>query len=278
MSENNLSGYSPLPPEEQNMPAVTGPQLDLISSLIYRKFGICMGKDKYERLALKLADMIHRGFCPDMDELCARLSAGDARCYEQVAGFVTTCHTYFFRESEHFKVLASDIRKQRRGGTLIWCAACSTGEEPYSLAMSLLDEGISDFHIVASDVNRTVLEDFNRGVYHEGRFVRTDDAERRRYFTPAGDGFWRIDGSLRKYVSIKNLNLMDTVRFPRPFDYVFCRNVFIYFDDGSRTAALANITANMKPGGLLFIGRSEVLLTEPEHLRKAGCSVYCRTA
>lgn len=260
------------------MPSITESQLDLISSLIYRRFGICTGKDKYERLALKLSDMIQRGFCSDADELCARLSAGDPRCFEQAASFVTTCHTYFFRESEHFDVLASDIRNRHKTGTLIWCAACSTGEEPYSLAMSLLDRGITDFHIVASDVNRAVLKDFNRGVYHESRFIKTEDAVRSRYFTPAGEGFWRIDGNLRNYVSIKNLNLMDLLRFPRPFDYVFCRNVFIYFDDGSRKTALAGITANMKAGGLLFIGRSEVLLTEPEHLRKAGCSVYCRTA
>jgi chemotaxis protein methyltransferase CheR len=258
--------------------SVEDPRLELISSLIYRKFGIRTGKDKYERLSLRLGDMIQRGYCRDVDELCTRLSGGDERCFGELAAFVTTCHTYFFREPEQFGAVASDIRRRGDTGALIWCAACSTGEEPYSLAMKLLDEGISGFHIVASDVNRTVLEVFNRGIYHESRFIRTSGGERDRYFTPAGEGYWRIDGRLRKYISIKNLNLMERVHFPRPFDYVFCRNVFIYFDGGSRAAALGNITENMKTGGLLFIGQAEVLLSEPEKLTKAGCSVYRRTA
>jgi chemotaxis protein methyltransferase CheR len=252
-------------------------QLELISSFIYQKFGIYVGKDKYERLRFRLANIINCGFCTSIDELCTQLSSGDPQSFEQLAGSVTTCHTFFFREPEHFQILISDIRKYRRAGVLIWCAACSTGEEPYSIAITLLEEGITDFHIIATDVNRKVLEDFNRGIYHESRFVRTDNAVRERYFTPQGDGFWQIDGSLRKYISIKNLNLMDNVLFSRSFDYVFCRNVFIYFDEESRAAALSNITANMRCGGLLFIGHAEVLLSEPENLRKTDFSVYCRT-
>ena len=205
------------------------------------------------------------------------MNCGDSRCFEQLAGFVTTCHTFFFREPEHFQILVSDIRKHRKSGILIWCAACSTGEEPYSAAITLLEAGITDFHIVATDVNRDVLGDFNRGLYHESRFIRTDTAVRDRYFIQEENSFWRIDENLRKYISIKNLNLMDDVRFSRLFDYVFCRNVFIYFDEESRAAALANITANMKCGGLLFIGHAEVLLSEPENLRKMESSIYCRT-
>jgi chemotaxis protein methyltransferase CheR len=257
--------------------AVDETQLDMISSYIYLKFGIYVGKDKYERLGFRLADMINSGVCDSVDELCARLSYGDSRCFEQLAGFVTTCHTFFFREPEHFQIVVSDIRKHRKSGILIWCAACSTGEEPYSVAITLLEAGITDFHIVATDVNRCVLTNFNKGIYHESRFVRTDDAVRDRYFTREEDSFWRIDGALRKYISIKNLNLMDNVQFSGLFDYVFCRNVFIYFDEKSRTTALANITANIKSGGLLFIGHAEVLLSEPENLRKIESSIYCRT-
>ncbi|MCK9170556.1 MAG: protein-glutamate O-methyltransferase CheR [Treponema sp.] len=252
-------------------------QLEMISSYIYAKFGIYIGKDKYERLGFRLTDMINRGICSSVAELCARLSSGDSRCFEQLAGFVTTCHTFFFREPEHFRILVSDIRKHRKSGIFIWCAACSTGEEPYSAAITLLEAGITDFHIIATDVNRDVLGNFNKGVYHESRFIRTDNAVRDRYFTPEEDSFWRIDGNLRRYISIKNLNLMDNVQFPRLFDYVFCRNVFIYFDEKSRETALTHITANMKSGGLLFIGHAEVLLSEPANLKKVESSIYYRT-
>jgi len=236
-----------------------------------------MGSDKYERLELRLKNMMNRGYCTSTDELCERLSSGDSRCFDQLAGFITTCHTFFFREPEHFRILASDIKKRRRPAIRIWCTACSTGEEPYSIVMTLLQQGITDFHIIASDVNRDVLGNFNRGLYHENRFCRTEDAVRDLYFTREDDSFWRINSELRKYISIKNLNLMDSVHFARPFDYVFCRNVFIYFDRDSQAAALTNITENLRTDGLLFIGLAETLLSEPDNLKKTGCSVYRRT-
>jgi len=251
-------------------------RLDEIASAIYRKFGIKVGKDTYERLKFRLGDMIRRGCCADSEELCSRLSAGDEQCYEALAGFVTTSHTFFFRDPEQFAVLVSDIRRNENGRVRIWCAACSTGEEAYSIAMTLLDAGITGFHITATDVNRNVLAAFNRGVYHENRFFRTDDAVRRRYFVPEEDGYWSIDRRLRDFVSIKEVNLMDSVRFPGLFDYVFCRNVFIYFDEKSRKRALENITANLRKDGLLFIGQSEVLLFEPAKLSRTGCSTYRR--
>jgi len=190
---------------------------------------------------------------------------------------VTTGHTFFFREPEHFSLLAEDIRAQGLTSPVIWCAACSTGEEPYSVVMTLLDAGITGFRVVATDVNRSVLSVFNRGVYHENRFLRTDPAVKKRYFTDAGDGYWEIDKRLRSYVAIKNYNLMERVQFPRRFDYIFCRNVCMYFDGKSRQTALDNVTANLRKGGLLFIGQSEVLAADPQHLRKTGCSVYRRT-
>lgn len=251
-------------------------QLEMISSLIYRKFGIYIRHDKYERLALKLGSLTSGGYCTGTEELCARLASGDTESLEQLACCVTTCHTFFFREPDHFRELEADIRRKHQGEILIWCAACSTGEEPYSIAVTLLEAGITGFHIVATDVNREVLEEFNRGSYHESRLAQTPEAVRRRYFTAEGDGYYRIDRSLRKYISIKEVNLMDEMQFVRPFDYVFCRNVFIYFNEESRAAAVRNITANLKRGGLLFIGHAEVLLAQPDNLRKAGNSVFSR--
>jgi chemotaxis protein methyltransferase CheR len=252
-------------------------QMEMISALVYRKLGIAIGADKFSHLSMKLERMMEREGYSSTEELCARLAEGDTASLRKLVCYVTTCHTFFFREPEHFRVLIRDMRNRRKTGSLIWCAACSTGEEPYSLAMTLLDEGVSDFHIVASDVNRRVLAEFNQGVYHETRLCQTPPDKRLRYFAPAGDGYYRIDPQLRSHISIKNMNLMDDVRFSCPFDYVFCRNVFIYFDEESRSAAISSVTSNLKTGGLLFIGHAEVLLSQPDNLKKAGSSVYCRT-
>lgn len=250
--------------------------LEKITSLIYRKFGLYIGKEKYERFSFKLEKMKRLGTCSGIEELYARLSAGDQTSFEQLACCVTTCHTFFFRESEHFHRLASDIRCAGQKRALIWCAACSSGEEPYSIAMYLLDSGLTDFHIIASDINHEVLSEFNRGIYHESRLSQMPSSLRTRYFLPAECGYFRIDQSLRKYVSIKNLNLMDSTLFSRQVDYIFCRNVFIYFDEKSREQALRNTVRNLKPGGLLFIGHAEVLLQSPVNLEKVGNSVFRR--
>jgi chemotaxis protein methyltransferase CheR len=256
---------------------ITRQQLDTICDLAYRKYGLYIGSDKVSRLLPKLERFIsHEGYS-GTEDLCARLAADDKICLQKFISYITTCHTFFFREPEHFRELAADIRRSPHSLYTIWCAASSTGEEPYSIAMTLLDEKIRNFRIVASDLNRDVLAEFNRGVYHESRLAQMPAAMKLRYFTPAGDDFYTIDRSLRNFISIKNINLMDTVRFPEPFDYVFCRNVFIYFNEQSRSQAISTITANLKVGGSLFIGHAEVLLQQPENLKKIGSSIYRRT-
>jgi chemotaxis protein methyltransferase CheR len=252
-------------------------QIEAVASHIYRKFGIFVGKNNYERLEMRLSNMVMRGFCENAEDLCSRLAAEDSACLGQLACCITTCHTFFFRESAHFQTILADIRRHQGKTVHIWCAACSTGEEPYSIAMTLLDAGITDFHIVASDVNRNVLADFNRGIYHENKLIQTPRTVRDRYFISEGGGYYRIIPQLRQYISIKNINLMDTVHFNDPFDYVLCRNVFIYFDEKSRMRAIQNITNNLRKGGMFFIGLAETLLFKPENLQKTGTSVYCRT-
>lgn len=258
------------------MMSISKRQVNTLCDIAYRKYGIYIGPEKISRLLPKLEHCIdHEGYA-GADELCDRLAAGERDVLEKFISCITTCHTFFFRESEHFRELVNDIKHSHRTTHTIWCAACSTGEEPYSIAMTLLDEGIRNFHIIASDLNRNVLAEFNRGIYHVSRLSQMSPTTRLHYFTPVGDDFFAIDHSLRNYISIKNLNLMDTIHFPEPFDYVFCRNVFIYFNEKSRKQAISTITKNLKVGGSLFIGHAEVLLSQPENLKKAGSSIYCR--
>jgi Methylase of chemotaxis methyl-accepting proteins len=256
---------------------ITERQLDTITDLAYRKYGLYIGTDKVSRLLPKLERFMTLEDYSSTDELCKRLASNDRACLEKFISNITTCHTFFFREPDHFRELVADMRRFPRTVYTIWCAACSTGEEPYSIAMTLIDAGIRNFHIVASDVNRNVLAEFNRGVYHESRLAQTPPAVKERYFSPRGDEYYTIDRSLRNYISIKNINLMDTIQFPQLFDYVFCRNVFIYFDEQSRSQAISTITSNLRIGGFFFIGHAEVLLQQPENLKKTGSSIYRRT-
>jgi chemotaxis protein methyltransferase CheR len=256
---------------------ITKQQLNVIRDLAYQKYGLYIGPDKVTRLLPKLERFIsHEGYS-GTDDLCDHLATEDRVCLEKFISYITTCHTFFFREPEHFRELAADIHRSPQSSYTIWCAASSTGEEPYSIAMTLIDEKIRNFHIVASDLNRNVLTEFNRGVYHGSRLAQMPVSMKRRYFTSAGDDFYTISSTLRRFISIKNINLMDSICFPKPFDYVFCRNVFIYFDEQSRSQAISTITANLKIGGSLFIGHAEVLLQQPENLKKIGSSIYRRT-
>jgi chemotaxis protein methyltransferase CheR len=256
---------------------ITDRQIDTILDIAYRKYGLYINSAKLPRLLPKIEHLIAVEGYSGPEELCSRLASGDRLCLEKFVACITTCHTFFFREPDHFRELVADMHKSPRLHYTIWCAACSTGEEPYSIAMTLLDGGIRNFHIIASDLNRKVLTEFNSGRYHESKLAQTPPETRRRYFTPVNGDFFIISPLLRNYISIKNINLMDIVHFPEPVDYVFCRNVFIYFNEESRSQAISTITSNMRIGGSLFIGHAEVLLSQPDNLKKTGSSIYRRT-
>ncbi|MCI1209844.1 MAG: protein-glutamate O-methyltransferase CheR [Treponema sp.] len=253
-------------------------QIQAISSLVYENFGIFITPDKFFRFKPKLDKLIHNENYSGPEEFYDCLMTGDIECLNMLVTYITTGHTFFFREPEHFRQLVVFLREHPQSNCRIWCAACSTGEEPYSIIMTLLDEGIHNFHIVASDINKKVLDHFNRGVYHESRLSQMSSVSRLKYFTRKRESWYEIKHQLRNYVSIKDINLMNPVSFPEKFDYIFCRNVLIYFNEQSRKKAIDNLINNLKVGGIFFIGHAEALLQQPENLKKIGSSVYRRTS
>jgi chemotaxis protein methyltransferase CheR len=253
-------------------------QIQAISSLVYENFGIFITPDKFFRFKPKLDKLIHKENYSSPEELYDCLMTGDLECLNMLVTYITTGHTFFFREAEHFRQLILFMRDNPQNKYLIWCAACSTGEEPYSITMTLLDEGIKNFHIVASDINKKVLDHFNRGLYHESRLSQMSPVSRLKYFTRQKESWYEIKHNLRNYISIKDINLMNPVSFPEKFDYIFCRNVLIYFDEESRKRALENLIRNLRIGGIFFIGHAEALLQQPNNLKKIGSSIYCRTS
>ncbi len=249
-------------------------RINEIRELVYREFGIHISDSKIGSIEPKIHKLLINEKYETAEDFFSELEKGSPGSRELLIKYITTNHTYFFREAEHFTHLVEDVKQKGGSSVTIWCAASSTGEEPYSIAMSLLDEGISNFKILASDLDRSVLEEFNEGIYHDNRFIKTTKYQKLKYFTKESEGVFKIRSELRKHICIKRLNLMDDLSFDQPFDYIFCRNVFIYFDDASRQKTLAMLAKNLRSGGKLYIGHTETLFSFPPSLRREANSVY----
>jgi chemotaxis protein methyltransferase CheR len=191
--------------------------------------------------------------------------------FDQIFDLVTTNETYFFREPAQLQAFTEEIipdvlsRKQIKK-VRIWSAGCSSGEEPYSIAILLQEAGWYDqaaFEIFASDINQQVLAKARKGHYRENAFRATSPLLRERYFTREGDGSWKVRDEVRNRISFGRLNLYDEARVSLlgHLDIVFCRNVIIYFDDASKRVVVKNFYNRLSEGGYLLLGHSESLIS-----------------
>jgi chemotaxis protein methyltransferase CheR len=191
--------------------------------------------------------------------------------FDQIFDLVTTNETYFFREpaqlSAFIEEIVPDLLSRKTIKKIrIWSAGCSSGEEPYSLAILLQDAGWYDhatFEIFASDINQQVLAKARKGTYRESAFRATAPHLRERYFTRNDDSSWRISDEIRNRVSFGRLNLYDEARVSLlgHLDVIFCRNVIIYFDDASKRHVVSNFYNRISDGGYLLLGHSESLIS-----------------
>jgi len=191
--------------------------------------------------------------------------------YDQIYDLITTNETYFFREPAQLSAFIEEIvpeilaRKSSRK-IRIWSAGCSSGEEPYSIAMLLDEHRLFDkatFEIFASDLNQTVLARARKGHYRESSFRATPPQTRDRYFAHELDGTWRISDAIRNRVSFGRLNIYDEGRVALlgQLDVIFCRNVIIYFDDASKRVVVNSFYNRLADGGYLLLGHSESLIS-----------------
>lgn len=191
--------------------------------------------------------------------------------FDQIFDLVTTNETYFFREPAQLQAFTEEIvpdllsRKSVKK-IRIWSAGCSSGEEPYTIAMLLQEAGWYDqaaFEIFASDINQQVLSKARKGLYRDNAFRATTPAVKERYFQRESEGSWRISDEIRNRVSFGRLNLYDEARVSLlgHLDLVFCRNVIIYFDDSSKRVVVTNFYNRLVEGGYLLLGHSESLIS-----------------
>lgn len=269
---SHTAGYHPL----------TEKELARISELIYARAGIVLSAQKrdmvFNRLSRRLRELNLTHFSRYISLLESDPTSPE---WQRFVNALTTNLTSFFREAYHFPVLAQHARS-RPGGYSVWCAAASTGEEPWSVAITLeeaLGRSITGPRVLGTDIDTDVLQKARRGVYRSSEIATLTEQQKR-------DWFLRGTGKQQDQVKIKNehlssvlfrqLNLIDSRwDLPAPFDAIFCRNVMIYFDRKTQEELMLRFARLLKPGGLLFVGHSEHFSNMHVPFRLQGQSVYC---
>ncbi|MFL9610370.1 CheR family methyltransferase [Methylobacillus sp. Pita2] len=252
-----------------------------VRKLIYQAAGISLSDSKHEMVYSRLARRLRATGISSFQHYLDVLESGSGSDeWEAFTNALTTNLTSFFREHHHFPILAEHIRKAAQPIS-IWCCASSTGEEPYSLAITACEAFGTlrpPVEIIATDIDTNVLATAAAGIYTYDRIEKLPMEQKKKFFlrgTGKQQGMVRVRDDLRKLISFRPLNLLDGNWPVRgPFDAIFCRNVMIYFDKPTQAAILKRFAPLMKPDGLLFAGHSENFLYATDAFKLLGKTVY----
>lgn len=259
--------------------AFTAADFDRVRKLIYEHAGIALSATKQDMVYSRLARRLRETRLKSFAEYLALLERGDRSEWEKFVNSLTTNLTSFFREPHHFPILSEHLKSlQGRSPMTIWCSAASTGEEPYSIAMTVV-ETFNSFNvpvsIVASDLDTNVLATAAKGAYPPDRLEKLSPERLSRFFVKGSDGFSTVRPELRRLVSFQRLNLLEPNWALRgPLDALFCRNVMIYFDKPTQYKILKRFAPLLADNGLLFAGHSESFLHAVDLFRSLGKTVY----
>jgi len=259
-----------------------------IRRMVQQHTGIALSDSKrqlvYGRLSRRLRALRLGAF----DTYLARVEGGDEDELQHFRNAITTNLTSFFRESHHFDFLANQVlphlESQNRASRRIriWSAGCSSGEEPYSIAMVLLESaqhllGNWDVRILATDIDTNVLEQARRGIYGSDRLERMEPARRLRWFERMPDAeHFKISDAVKAPITFNELNLISDWPMKGPFDVIFCRNVVIYFDRNTQRNIVSRMEGLQRPGDHLILGHSESLLDISTRYRLVGNTIHRR--
>jgi chemotaxis protein methyltransferase CheR len=260
----------------------TKEDFERVCRLIYDYAGISLKSSKQDMVYSRLARRLRAKRIDNFRDYLALLENGDEVEWEEFVNSLTTNLTSFFREPHHFPLLAEHAVKQKQGQPLsIWCSAASTGEEPYSIAMTMVDAFDSftpPVSIVATDLDTNVLTTASEGVYTMESVEKLDPDLVKRFFlkgTGARSGFARVRPELRNMIVFRQLNLLsDSWPIRGPLDAIFCRNVMIYFDKETQLKILQKFAPLLKSDGLLFAGHSESFHNAAHLFQLRGKTVY----
>ena len=259
-----------------------------IAEILEQETGIALSDVKaplvYSRLVRRLRDLGIENF----RQYCALVEDEGDPERDQLIAALTTNVTRFFRESHHFthfteRVLPDLLKYAQRGGKVrFWSAGCSTGEEPYSMALcilSLLPEAARlDVKILATDINKNVLEKAKTGTYGSAAVSAIDHNLLHKYFdgiqNSGGQRAWRVNQELRSLVAFRELNLISDWPMQLRYNAIFCRNVAIYFEESIRAAFWNRFASLLAPSGVLYIGHSERIADVRHRFRTEGNTIY----
>ena len=253
-----------------------------VRKLIYQHAGISLSPVKqdmvYSRLARRLRATGKSSFADYLDAL--EKNGGDE--WERFVNSLTTNLTSFFREPHHFPIFAEHLRKLgTRRPIRVWCSAASTGEEPYSIAITVAEtfgSNASHVSIMASDLDTNVLATAQKGVYPIERVDKLSPERLRKFFlrgTGAQEGYVSVRPELKNMIQFQRINLLDqSYAVKGPLDVIFCRNVMIYFDKPTQYKILSRFAPLMQPDGLMFAGHSESFLHAADLFKSQGKTVY----
>jgi chemotaxis protein methyltransferase CheR len=250
-------------------PSVSEEEFRKVSEFLYRRTGMVFAESKRYYAHRRIAERMAALGLEDFAAYFHRLRADSDGEIEQFINAFTVNETYFYREDHQLHCLTTDLLAERKRTKQaaepyrVWSVPCSTGEEPYSIALWLLENwpevDTHEIEIVGSDIDTDCLEAARAGLYGARALMRLSPQLLRKYFEPAGDDQWRLVSDLRDSVHFSPVNIVDpdSVRAHGTFDVIFCRNVLIYFDDASRRIAAENLFESLAPGGFICLGHTE---------------------
>lgn len=268
------------------MSVLSRQQFERIAETAHRRWGLSMPDRKIQLVSSRMSRFLRDRPFDSVDAYLHYLET-TATDKEKLEFFdvLSTNTTSFFREMNAFNYLERELWTPLSRGTLttpgrrirMWCAASSTGEEPYSIVMHMREhlKGDWDFRLLASDLARSALVKAKRGIYADDAVDSIPENLRKRWFTRTPEG-WRIADEIRSPISYRMANLVEPFRFKGPFDLIFCRNVMIYFDRETREDIVNRLGTLLRPGGALVLGSSESLSGIQSDLRPVQPSVYVR--
>lgn len=273
-----------MPDQEQ----LSRTQFDRFRDFIYRQSGIRVEASKITLVSNRIRRRLRAGGFTDFDAYYRHLTSSHGA--DELEGFldaITTNETYFFRTRAQFDWFRGDFltelltqqRKGERSHTLrVWSAACSTGEEPYSLAICLMENALRlrgwQMSILGTDISEAVLKTARTALYRQRSLEEVSPVQLKRYFDAAADGeAWQLRQSVREIVEFRRHNLMVPLPVPA-FDCIFIRNVLIYFDRDSKHKVVQNLVRSLSPGGFLVVGPSEGIHDMLDPLVKHATGLY----
>ena len=270
--------------------SISNSEFGMIRDLVYDRFGIHLTEQKKSLVVSRLQKLLRAsGFDNFKEYYNYLLTDTTNKGLDQLINRITTNYSYFNREKDHFDFftqnalpeITADLKKRNLNELRLWSAGCSTGEEPYMLVMLMKEYfgpnyGLWDAGILATDISDRVLGIAKAGVYELERAMKIPPALRNKYFTKTNNGSVVVKDDLKREVTYRRFNLMNTIPFKKPFHMIFCRNVMIYFDKPTTDALVKRFHSILEPGGYLFIGHSETLGREQSLFKYVMPACYQR--